>query len=140
MEYDIVFNEHPSSEDFAVINNGLDQQAESIFGKMPRGTLAFFAHDKNTDVVGGVTGYWGGFGWLYVNSLWVAEHARRSGLGSLLMSKIEVEAKQRGCLHSYLNTMTFQAPEFYKKLGYKIFGELKDFPPGHRRLFLSKQL
>jgi ribosomal protein S18 acetylase RimI-like enzyme len=140
MEYDIVFKEHLSKEDFDVIDNGLQQEAELIFGKVPRGSLAFFAHDKNGDLVGGVIGFWDGFGWLYVNSIWVAEQSRGTGLGSLLMSKIESEAKQRSCHNCYLNTMTFQAPGFYKKLGYQIFGELNDFPPGHSRLFLSKQL
>jgi GNAT superfamily N-acetyltransferase len=139
MEYDIVFKENPSKEDFAVLDNGLQQEAQLIFGKVPRGSLAFFAHDKNDDLVGGVTGFWDSFGWLYVNSIWVAEHARGTGLGSRLMFDIETEAKQRGCRHSYLNTMTFQAPEFYKKLGYIIFGELEDFPPGYSRLFLRKE-
>ncbi|GAQ00024.1 hypothetical protein NIES2104_65890 [Leptolyngbya sp. NIES-2104] len=39
-----------------------------------------------------------------------------------------------------MDTFSFQAPEFYQKLGYTVFGELPDFPIGHRRLFLKKVL
>jgi len=31
-------------------------------------------------------------------------------------------------------------PNFYKQHGYQVFGELQDFPPGHQRYFLTKQL
>jgi hypothetical protein len=52
----------------------------------------------------------------------------------------EAEARQRGAQHAYLDTFSFQAPGFYKKHGYQVFGELQDFPPGHQRYFLTKQL
>ena len=56
------------------------------------------------------------------------------------MEMIEAEAARHGSINVYLNTFTFEAPEFYKKLGYTVFAELKDFPPGHSRLFLRKTL
>ncbi|MEH2166604.1 MAG: hypothetical protein V7K41_08010 [Nostoc sp.] len=52
----------------------------------------------------------------------------------------EQEAVNRGCLNVYVFTYSFQAPEFYQHLGYEVFGELADFPPGHRRYFLKKNL
>jgi hypothetical protein len=36
--------------------------------------------------------------------------------------------------------MSFQAPEFYKKLGYHIFGKLENFPAEHSMIFLRKRL
>jgi hypothetical protein len=36
--------------------------------------------------------------------------------------------------------MSFQAPEFYKKHGYSVWGRLEDFPPGNQRIFLQKPL
>ena len=45
-----------------------------------------------------------------------------------LMAKIEEEAKKNGCTNAYLNSFSFHAVEFYKKIGYRVFGELKDFP------------
>jgi hypothetical protein len=38
-----------------------------------------------------------------------------------------------------LDTFSFQGPEFYPKFGYREFGRL-DYPPGHQRIFLKKQL
>jgi hypothetical protein len=40
----------------------------------------------------------------------------------------------------FLDTFSFQAPGFYQKLGYRVFGELVDFPPGHTRQYLTKRL
>jgi len=52
----------------------------------------------------------------------------------------EVEARKRGARYAYLDTFDFQAPEFYKKYGYEVFGVLEDFPSGHTRYFMKKQL
>jgi len=52
----------------------------------------------------------------------------------------EDEARHRGAKNAYLDTFSFQAPDFYKKHGYRVFGELQDFPPGHQRHFLTKRL
>jgi hypothetical protein len=35
---------------------------------------------------------------------------------------------------------SFQAPDLYRRLGYKAFGEIEDYPPGHTHLFLRKDL
>jgi N-acetylglutamate synthase-like GNAT family acetyltransferase len=52
----------------------------------------------------------------------------------------EDEARQRGAKNVYLDTFSFQSPNFYKQHGYQVFGELPDFPPGYQRHFLTKQL
>jgi hypothetical protein len=56
------------------------------------------------------------------------------------MLKAESEAVNRGCASSWLDTFSFQARGFYEKLGYRVFGELCDNPPGHTRFFLKKSL
>lgn len=76
--------------------------------------------------------------WLYVELLWVAEEARGRGIGTQLLTTGEDHAKARGCRHAWLDTFSFQAPDFYAKRGYIVFGELEDYPPGHRRFFLRK--
>ena len=37
-------------------------------------------------------------------------------------------------------TFSFQAPDFYQKLGYTTFAQLENFPPGRSRLFMRKKL
>lgn len=89
-----------------------------------------------------VGGLWGrtGYSWLYVELLVVPESLRGQGVGTTLMERAEAEAAQRGCRGVWLDTFSFQARGFYEKLGYRCFGELHDYPPGHARYFMTKAL
>jgi ribosomal protein S18 acetylase RimI-like enzyme len=49
-------------------------------------------------------------------------------------------AVEHGCNAIYLDTFDFQAPKFYEKLGFKVFGTLQDYPTGHQRFYLVKQI
>ena len=88
---------------------------------------------------GGLVGYthWG---WLFVSHLWVAQQARGLGFGRALMARAEREALSHGCAHAHLDTYDFQARGFYERLGYTVFAQLDDYPPGHARYFLRKDL
>ena len=90
-------------------------------------------------VEGGVWAYTN-FGWLFVQLLVVPETVRASGYGRRLMAVAEEEAVRRGCRNAWLDTHEFQAPGFYEKLGYSVFGTLPDYPPGFARIFLTKRL
>jgi ribosomal protein S18 acetylase RimI-like enzyme len=71
----------------------------------------------------------------------VAESARRDGIGRHLMELAEREAANRGCQYAYLDTMDYQAPEFYLKLGYQIAGRLDNWDShGHTKFFFVKRL
>jgi len=72
--------------------------------------------------------------------LWVHAQHRKSGYGTALMRRAEQIARERACDVVFLSTMTFQAPAFYAKLGYKMFGELADAPRGYGRLWFCKWL
>ena len=101
--------------------------------------LAVFARDDSGAITGGLLGgtYWD---WLHVDILWVREDARRQGLGKRLLAAAEEEAVRRGCRHAHVDTLDFQAPDFYLRQGYTVWGVLEDLPPGHRRIFLKKEL
>ena len=73
--------------------------------------------------------------WPYIDLLFVKEELRGFGYGHRLLEITEDEARKRGATNVYLDTFSFQAPDFYKQHGYRVFGELKDFPPGHQRYF-----
>jgi len=90
-------------------------------------------------VEGGVWAYTN-FGWLFVQLLVVPETLRGSGFGRRLMAAAEEEGLRRGCRNAWLDTHEFQAPGFYEKLGYSVFGRLPDYPPGFARVFLTKRL
>ena len=91
------------------------------------------------EIVGGLAGsIW--LDWLSVDVLWIADKYRGKRHGTALMKKAESEARKRGIRNVFLNSFSFQAAGFYQKLGYREFGRLDNFPPGHHRSFLTKAL
>ncbi|MXO60694.1 GNAT family N-acetyltransferase [Altererythrobacter salegens] len=86
-------------------------------------------------------GLWGiiAFDWMFVEYLVVPEEARGQGLGSELMGQAEEIAREHGCLGMFLDTFDFQAPEFYRKMGFEVYGRLEDHPAGQARNYMSKR-
>ncbi len=91
------------------------------------------------EVIGGVAGYthWG---WLYPSALWVRPDWRRRGIGGGLVTFMERAATKRGAHAAHVNTFDFQALDFYKRLGYSVFGQLPNYPMGHDLYYLTKRL
>jgi GNAT superfamily N-acetyltransferase len=74
--------------------------------------------DDDEGLVGGVSGWtWGEAAGIGLT--WVRADARGSGLGAALMTTFEGEARARGCTHVFVTSFTFQAPQFYQRLGYR---------------------
>lgn len=117
------------------IHNYNIEQAGDDQGKQ----LCFVLRAPDQEIVGGVIGatHWE---WLHIDLMWVREDLRGRGYGHHLLVAAEDEARQRGAKSAYLDTFSFQAPDFYKQHGYQVFGELPDFPTGHQRYYLTKQL
>ncbi len=101
--------------------------------------VKLFVRDSTGLIRGGLLGdIWGD--WLEVKILWLEKRLRGAGLGRRLMETAEAEARAAGCRYARLDSHSFQAPDFYKKLGYEEFGRLKDSPLGHEQIFLWKRL
>jgi len=120
------------------ILKGLHAYNEKAVGKIDFRRFTVTVRDKGK-IVGGLSAetY---LGWMFVNLLWVSETHRGKGWGRSLMKSAETEARKRGMHHVYLDTFSFQAPGFYRGLGYRQFGRLKKFPAGHDRIWMSKAL
>ena len=91
------------------------------------------------EIIGGLVGTFD-FDWLRVQLLWVHEKHRGEDIGKSLMAAAEAETRRRGGTHMRLETWSFQAPGFYKKLGFTEFGRLPDYPKGFALHFLVKRL
>lgn len=101
--------------------------------------LACFIRDDEGVILGGIYGWtWGGC--CEIRYLWVHESLRRLGYGSHLLRTAEQAALERGCSVMVLDTHSFQAPQFYQKMGYKVVGAAEDYPRGYRRILLEKRL
>lgn len=132
-------NYNPAEEEIAFVNSALAKFNEGKVGADNHELLNIVEYDENNSIIAGILGgtYWG---WLHIDILWVAEKCRKQGIGSKLLKAAEEEAQKRGCHSVHLDTMSWQAPEFYKKHGYKIISELENIPAGNKKFHLIKEL
>lgn len=138
-EYKINYEEKPEDSAWGIIGRGVGDYNTEKAGDNNFQRLCYVLQDQEGVVVGGILGetYWE---WFYLDLLWVTEELRRQGFGSQLLEIAETEAKKRGAKNAYLDTFSFQSPEFYYKNGFEAFGELDNYPPGSQRFFLRKSL
>jgi GNAT superfamily N-acetyltransferase len=127
----------PEVGTFEAIFEALDATSRALVGPARPHLLVISIRDDGGVVVGGLWGYTV-FQWLHVQMLVVPEPLRGQGVGSALMALAEMEARARGCRGMHVDTFSFQAAPFYRKLGFTVFGVLEDFPPGHSRLYFRK--
>ena len=138
-EYRLRVKERPGEEDIQFLRQALVKYnlAHSSIGDSQE--LAVFVENEQNRIVGGVSGHtWGEC--LEIQYLWVQADLRGQGYGRRLLLEIERQAAARGCRQAILDTYSFQAPEFYRGLGYEIWGEIDGFPSGYRKFFLRKRL
>jgi GNAT superfamily N-acetyltransferase len=134
----IILEERPSLEDFRIVLDGVRTFNREQTGKERPRQVACFLRDEGT-IVGGVQGsLWGRS--MHIDALWVDEKYRAGGYGSKLMKAIEDYAAAHAHPLVYLETTSFQALPFYRKLGYEVFGELPEISEGHTLYFLRKEV
>ena len=138
-DYQIIHMDKPDDTAWRVIGGGIHDYNIAQAGDDQSRMLCFVLRSPNQELVGGLIGqtHWS---WLYIDLLWLKEELRGRGYGHQLLEAAENEARQRGAKNAYLDTFSFQAPDFYQQHGYKVFGTLDDFPVGHQRYFLTKEL
>ena len=137
--YTLTLTDSPDPADVKRVDDGLTAFNIRYAPDDAYKPLAVFVREADNQVVGGLVGntYWG---WLYIANLWLGDNLRGEGIGTRLMTMAEDEARGRGCRHAHVDTLDFQALPFYQKLGYTVWGQLDDLPPGHVRYFLKKDL
>lgn len=101
--------------------------------------LALSIQDEEGQVLGGLIGatIWD---MLMIESLWLHEDLRGKGYGHALLARAEEIALVRGCTRAMLETYSWQALPFYEAHGYRVYGQLDDFPVGHSRYCLHRSL
>jgi GNAT superfamily N-acetyltransferase len=135
----IVVDRSPDANDTKVLGQGLDRHACVQAGMTPPEPISVYLYDAGGQIVGGVAArIWDGV--LDISILWVHEEYRGAGYGRQLIAAAEAEALTRGCVLAELRTFDYQAPEFYKKLGYEAYNVVDGWPRGHRRYFFRKRL
>jgi GNAT superfamily N-acetyltransferase len=138
-EATIVVTDAPDSTDVAVIGHGLSAYNDEQTGINDRKPLAVLVKDADGKTVGGISGR-SSLGLLFLDLVYLPKTLRGGGLGSRLLAAAEEEGRRRGCKAAVLLTISFQAPGFYKKHGWRVFGEIPCDPPGTSRFFMTKEL
>jgi ribosomal protein S18 acetylase RimI-like enzyme len=130
-------------KEYKLLQNKLRANNIARVGKdIKRKPLMLLYYDKKNNLIAGLYGYqsWGMF---YIDLLWVNEDFRLQKLGTKLLKTAEEYAVKNKALYVRVNTASFQAPEFYLKNGYEIFGKLPmlvDAKEQHYDYYLVKYL
>ena len=77
---------------------------------------------------------------LFIQLFWIEQKLRGKDHGAKLIRTIEDEARRFGATHSYVDTMSFQAPGFYRCCGYREFGSIEGYPGNVTRHWFTKSL
>ena len=135
----IAHNGEPNPADKQAVIDGLLSYHASQGHQRKSELFSIFLKDKNGKVLGGVivSFLWNG---MEIQSLWVDESVRDQGWGRKLLEAAEAEGMKRGCTIAYTNTFSWQAPEFYQKMGYILYGKLEGFPKENELSYFRKDL
>jgi N-acetylglutamate synthase-like GNAT family acetyltransferase len=129
MALDFSTTDTPPDDRLLTVDAGLEQHNYAVAPLAEVRQLAAFATDESGTVVGGAVGRtWGRCCELL--QLWVVPDLRSGGVGSRLLRDFEAHARTRGCTTFYLTTLSYQAPEFYRRHGYAVLAQIAGYPDG----------
>ena len=135
----LVVETNPDPADTGFLADRLSEFGVRATGIADGALLAVFLRGPDGEVVGGASGWtWGGT--CYIRYLFVPADMRNRGYGTRIMSAVEREAMARRCGQIVVETHDFQAPGFYRKLGFAVVGAIDGYPRGHRYLTMLKRL
>jgi ribosomal protein S18 acetylase RimI-like enzyme len=136
-EWTVCLESDPNTDIREKILKPLAAYNEACAGPGHWEVLAITVRNHQGEVVGGL---WGRIGYNFLNiELLALGPAKDSGLGRRVMAVAETEALKRKLAGVWLDTWSFQAPEFYRKLGFEECGRIEEYPPGHQRIFFVKR-
>ncbi|OEZ80686.1 hypothetical protein JAB8_53410 [Janthinobacterium sp. HH106] len=140
LPYTISFSATIDAEVEQTILDGLNAYNDAITGYQDRQVLSVVVRDRDSQrVLGGAMGRTS-LGLLFLDLFYLPAALRGLGLGSQVLAQFEEEGRRRGCASAVLYTISFQAPEFYERRGWRRFGEIACSPEGTSRVFMSKTL
>lgn len=120
-----------------VIRKGILDYNTDMLGPTDRKNLFIPLTDEDGKVDGGLIGYTGR-GWLYTEMLFVPERLRGTGTAGRLLQAAEDEAKLRGCVGAYIDTINPAARRAYQRQGYEICGAIDKFTDDYAITWLKK--
>jgi len=124
------FDEH-------AVNNGVDLQSSERIGYVALDGERFIGCSSGLAYKNGAEYS----GWFYLTDLFVEKAYRSQGIGSQLLKALEEKILERGITRIWTWTAGYEGPAFYKKQGYRVFAEMKDwYSNGTSRIGMRKEL
>ncbi|MFN2393822.1 MAG: GNAT family N-acetyltransferase, partial [Pyrinomonadaceae bacterium] len=109
----------------------------------PSQRCSFVALEEG-NFIGNACGSTNGFSdkhWFYLEELFLEKAYRRQNIGAEMLKKLEEKVSALGVESIYTWTAGYEAPGFYKRQGYEVFCETKNwYLSGHSRVGLRKAL
>lgn len=139
IHYPITFESNPSQDDIQRLYDGISIHAKQQKNIPPLEFFAYFIRDENHNILGGCNGNTL-YGCLYIDSLWVADSLRGQGYGTKLVRVAEQFGLDHACTFAAVNTMSWEALDFYKKLGFEVEFSRHGFIQNSVFYFLRKPL
>ncbi len=134
----LVLTDRPTDEERRLIDEGLADYNAERAGYRDWRPLAVLARDPGTGrTLGGFLGRTS-LGLLFIDLVFLPHELRSRQLGSRMLEMVEAEARRRGCRSGVLVTISFQAPGFYERHGWRELGRVPCDPPGTARIVMSK--
>ncbi len=136
---DFRITEEVTKQDISDVFQGLLEYNNARTGGLKPKKLGIFFENESGEKLAGLIGYTYG-NWLTVEYLWVSESLRGQHIGRRMLAQAENTARERGCRYVFLDTFSFQAPDFYRKHGFQEVFALQEYPLIHKRHYFTKIL
>ena len=138
-QFEIAVSDEVDHPDVKILREQLVQFVQRHVGPSSFRELTLSVRDSRGELIAGLNGQTN-WQWLFVKLIWVGEGHRYKGLGTKLLKAAENEARRRSCAGVWLDTFSFQSPDFYKKHGYTELGKIENYPYGHDRHFFFRNI
>ena len=139
MTYTTNFEANPQHHDIQILYDGLKAHMLAKRDLKPIDFFGYFIKDENGNIAGGCNGCFM-YGCLVVDTLWVADALRGHGWGTQLMQSAQQLGVENACRFITVNTMDWEALDFYKKLGFYVEFERQGYDKDSVFYFLRKEL
>ncbi|MBX9786084.1 MAG: GNAT family N-acetyltransferase [Alphaproteobacteria bacterium] len=136
---EIVLDEMDTSEIRELLWQGIKAFNQPYTGDITTQPFSLSIRDENSKIIAGVYGFTF-YDHARVEYTWVEESYRKQGLGRKLFQKLEEYCRSKGCSVIQLDTLDFQSPIFYEKMGYEYIGTVSEWINGHDCYFMRKML
>jgi GNAT superfamily N-acetyltransferase len=137
----ILTEEHDPEKIKQILQQALREYNHDFFGSYELKKFAIYIHNDCLETIAGIYGFvLEQYQTIRLEFVWVKQEYRRQGIGKKLFEHIEQYALSKCCHSIQVSTMDFQAPSFYKKMGYECIGRIPKWFGNHDEIFFLKNL